>query len=97
MVLLVVDALRYDFAVWDEQLENVGPNVARPAAANRLPVLRRLLREQPNQSLLLPCWADPPTTTMQRIKGFTTGSLPTFLDMGSNFDATAIQVRVSPS
>ncbi|KAL7017327.1 hypothetical protein ACKWTF_010317 [Chironomus riparius] len=29
--------------------------------------------------------ADPPTTTLQRLKGITTGSLPTFIDMGSNF------------
>lgn len=29
--------------------------------------------------------ADPPTTTLQRLKGMTTGSLPTFIDMGSNF------------
>ena len=29
--------------------------------------------------------ADPPTTTMQRLKGLTTGSLPTFIDMASNF------------
>ena len=29
--------------------------------------------------------ADPPTSTMQRLKGITTGSLPTFIDVGSNF------------
>ena len=29
--------------------------------------------------------ADPPTTTLQRLKGLTTGSLPTFIDLGSNF------------
>lgn len=29
--------------------------------------------------------ADPPTTTLQRLKGLTTGSLPTFIDIGSNF------------
>ena len=29
--------------------------------------------------------ADPPTTTQQRLKGLTTGSLPTFIDIGSNF------------
>lgn len=32
--------------------------------------------------------ADAPTTTLQRLKGITTGSLPTFIDVGSNF-ATA--------
>ena len=29
--------------------------------------------------------ADPPTTTMQRLKGLTTGSLPTFIDVSANF------------
>lgn len=29
--------------------------------------------------------ADAPTTTLQRLKGITTGSLPTFIDIGSNF------------
>ena len=28
--------------------------------------------------------------TMQRLKGLTTGSLPTFIDVGSNFGSTAI-------
>lgn len=34
--------------------------------------------------------ADAPTTTMQRLKALTTGSLPTFIDIGSNFAGTAI-------
>ena len=34
--------------------------------------------------------ADPPTTTMQRLKGLTTGSLPTFIDLSSNFGSYAI-------
>ena len=34
--------------------------------------------------------ADPPTTTMQRLKALTTGSLPTFVDAGSNFASSAI-------
>ena len=34
--------------------------------------------------------ADPPTTTMQRLKGLTTGSLPTFIDLSSNFGSYEI-------
>lgn len=34
--------------------------------------------------------ADAPTTTMQRLKALTTGSFPTFIDVGSNFASTAI-------
>jgi len=35
-------------------------------------------------------WADPPTTTLQRLKGLTTGSLPTFIDASSNFASSEI-------
>lgn len=35
-------------------------------------------------------FSDPPTTTLQRLKGITTGSLPTFIDMGSNFGGSSI-------
>ena len=45
---------------------------------------------QAGHSLLFRFVADPPTTTMQRLKGLTTGSLPTFVDAGSNFAAAAI-------
>ena len=33
---------------------------------------------------------DPPTVTMQRLKGMTTGGLPTFIDMRENFESSAI-------
>lgn len=34
--------------------------------------------------------ADPPTTTQQRIKGLTTGSLPTFIDIKNSFASKQI-------
>ena len=37
--------------------------------------------------------ADPPTTTMQRLKGLTTGSLPTFIDMASNFGSHEVSFQ----
>ena len=46
--------------------------------------------ERPENALLLPFIADPPTTTLQRLKGLTTGTLPTLIDAGSNFAGTAI-------
>lgn len=42
----------------------------------------RLLKDEPDHSLLAKFYADPPTTTMQRLKGLTTGGLPTFMDAG---------------
>lgn len=46
--------------------------------------------QQPETAFLLPFIADPPTATLQRLKGLTTGTLPTFIDLGSNFGGEAI-------
>lgn len=53
-----------------------------------MPVFKRLLVQEPEHSRFMKLVADAPTTTLQRLKGITTGSLPTFIDIGSNF-ATA--------
>jgi len=34
--------------------------------------------------------ADPPTVTMQRLKGLTTGGLPTFADISGSFGGASI-------
>lgn len=48
------------------------------------------MNEQPKHSRLMKFIADAPTTTLQRLKGITTGSLPTFIDIGSNFASPEI-------
>lgn len=45
------------------------------------------LERRPRNSRLARFVADAPTTTMQRLKGLTTGGLPTFVDYGRSFDA----------
>ncbi|XP_069780362.1 GPI ethanolamine phosphate transferase 3 isoform X2 [Narcine bancroftii] len=84
-VLLVIDALRFDFA-----RSNPGNQNPRPYE-NKLEVIHRYVASQPQHARLFPFRADPPTTTMQRIKGLTTGTLPTFMDVGSNFASPAIE------
>ncbi|MCJ1258913.1 mannose-ethanolamine phosphotransferase gpi13 [Lignoscripta atroalba] len=82
-VVVVVDALRYDFTV---------PFQGQPHYFhNALRVLHETASETPQNAFLLPFIADPPTTTLQRLKGLTTGTLPTFIDAGSNFAGTAIE------
>lgn len=54
--------------------------------ANKLPIIRDTLQREPEHGFLYKFIADPPTTTMQRIKGFTTGGMPTFIDAADNFD-----------
>lgn len=83
-VLLIIDALKMDFARFDPN------NTAPRPYENKLPVLEETVSARPSHSRLYPFRADPPTTTMQRIKGFTTGSLPTFVDVGNNFASSAI-------
>lgn len=79
MLLLVIDALKYDFGLYD-------PNNEQPLAyQNKMPIIQQLLKEQPENTRFIRFVADPPTTTLQRLKALTTGSLPTFIDVGSNF------------
>ncbi|KAF2231998.1 GPI ethanolamine phosphate transferase 3 [Viridothelium virens] len=86
-VVLIVDALRYDFTVpyrpedYDKQPHHFH---------NAFPILHTTSSKQPQNAFLRPFIADPPTTTLQRLKGLTTGTLPTFIDAGSNFAGTAI-------
>uniref|UniRef100_A0A8D2Q779 Phosphatidylinositol glycan anchor biosynthesis class O n=1 Tax=Varanus komodoensis TaxID=61221 RepID=A0A8D2Q779_VARKO len=84
-VLVLIDALAFEFARFEP-----ARRAPRPFE-NRLPVLHELARRQPRHGRLFRFRADPPTTTMQRIKGLTTGSLPTFVDAGSNFASYAVQ------
>ena len=80
-VVIVIDALRYDFTVPHEQREHY---------LNSFPILHETAVNSPQNAFLLPFIADPPTTTLQRLKALTTGTLPVLLDAGSNFAGTAI-------
>jgi phosphatidylinositol glycan class O len=87
-VVIIVDALRYDFTVpWSPK----HPQQASQHFHNALPIFWDTAVAEPENAFLLPFIADPPTTTLQRLKGLTTGTLPTFIDAGSNFAGTAIE------
>ncbi|PGH31283.1 phosphatidylinositol glycan, class O [[Emmonsia] crescens] len=86
-IVIIIDALRYDFTVpFRPTVEGQQPHLFH----NNFPVLYETALESPDKAFLLPFIADPPTTTLQRLKGLTTGTLPTFIDAGSNFAGTAI-------
>jgi len=83
-VFLIIDALRFDF---------VSPEPPLPLSPYHHHVLTlpaQLTSAHPNKSFIFNAYADPPTTTLQRIKGLTTGSLPTFVDIGNNFGGSSI-------
>ncbi|XP_053966273.1 GPI ethanolamine phosphate transferase 3 [Anastrepha ludens] len=84
VIILVIDALKYEFGVYKENLTNPLP------FENKLTIIHDLIENSPDNARLMRFKADPPTTTLQRLKGLTTGSLPTFVDMGSNFASPEI-------
>jgi GPI ethanolamine phosphate transferase 3 subunit O len=83
-VFIIIDALRFDFLTPDP------PIPPSPYHHNVLTLPRELTAARPKNSFLFNAYADPPTTTLQRIKGLTTGSLPTFVDLGNNFGGSSI-------
>ncbi|GAB1320164.1 mannose-ethanolamine phosphotransferase gpi13 [Madurella fahalii] len=80
-VVVVIDALRYDFTV---PVEDNAP------FHNAFPFMYETAVREPRNAFLRPFIADPPTSTLQRLKGLTTGTLPTLVDLGSSFSGTAI-------
>ncbi|XP_032520178.2 GPI ethanolamine phosphate transferase 3 isoform X1 [Danaus plexippus] len=85
VAFILVDALRYDFTEYDENKE-------KPLFYhNQLPIIQKIVKKWPKRSRIFRFMADPPTTTLQRLKALITGSLPTFIDMSSNFGAIEIQ------
>ncbi|KAK1945478.1 GPI ethanolamine phosphate transferase 3 [Phytophthora citrophthora] len=83
IVFVVIDALRFDFAATGSSAQHSS------FYSDRLPIFNDTLTHEPEHSLLLKFVADPPTMTMQRLKGLTTGSLPTFLDIKDNMAASS--------
>jgi len=81
-VIIVIDALRFDF---------MAPStVKNKPFSNVMKTTQNVLKYEAQNSRLYKFVADPPTTTLQRLKGLTTGSLPTFVDAGANFASSEI-------
>ena len=83
-VIIIIDALRFDF---------ISPDPPQPRSPHYHGVLKlpaQLTSTQPRHSFIFNTFSDPPTTTLQRIKGITTGSLPTFVDIGSSFGGSVV-------
>ena len=63
VVFMVIDALRYDFIRWQDE-----PSTRNKYHHNQLTHVRDLLEGTKGNSLLYQFMADPPTTTLQRLK-----------------------------
>ena len=86
-VLFIIDALREDMVTLQDR-DCDSPICTY--AHNQMPKLQRLLRDNSSQTALFVFEADAPTVTSQRLKGLTTGGLPTFIDISSNFGSDVI-------
>lgn len=87
MAIIVVDALRFDFAL-KHLPKSVGARLLyeNQNEQNRYDrVGGNMTNAVRGQSQLFKFVADPPTVTMQRLKGLTTGGLPTFADISGSF------------
>ncbi|XP_024356410.1 uncharacterized protein [Physcomitrium patens] len=85
VIIIVIDALRFDFVAPSSHF----PGESQPWM-DKLRVLQKLYKEENGSARIFKFVADPPTTTLQRLKGLTTGGLPTFVDIGDSFGAPAI-------
>jgi phosphatidylinositol glycan class O len=70
--------LRFDFVTPNP------PSPASPFYHHILTLPQELTKKRPKHSFIFNSYADPPTTTLRCIKAITTGSLPTFVDLGNN-------------
>uniref|UniRef100_A0A8R7UCK1 GPI ethanolamine phosphate transferase 3 n=1 Tax=Triticum urartu TaxID=4572 RepID=A0A8R7UCK1_TRIUA len=84
LVIVVLDALRFDFVAPSTFFEEKQPWM------DKLQVLQKLAADEKNSARIFKALADPPTTSLQRLKALTTGGLPTFIDVGNSFGAPAI-------
>ncbi|XP_038976418.1 GPI ethanolamine phosphate transferase 3-like isoform X1 [Phoenix dactylifera] len=84
LVIIILDALRFDFLAPSSFFAEAKPWM------DKLRVLQKLASGEGSSARIFKAIADPPTTSLQRLKGLTTGGLPTFIDVGNSFGAPAI-------
>ncbi|KAF8825003.1 hypothetical protein HHX47_DHR7000652 [Lentinula edodes] len=90
-VILIVDSLRFDFIAPAPFIPSSNSTEFSAHHHSILTLPSLLTNAHPRNSFIFNSYPDPPTTTLQRIKGLTTGSLPTFVDLGSNFGGSEIE------
>ncbi|OAF69799.1 Glycosylphosphatidylinositol-anchor biosynthesis protein 7 [Intoshia linei] len=83
-ILIIIDGLRYDFAMWNE----TNP---KESYKNRLSILKNLLKF-PKKCQLYKIKCDAPTTTTQRIKAISTGTIPSLVEISQNFISDSVQI-----
>jgi phosphatidylinositol glycan class O len=88
--IFIVDALRLDFVVKKSNTNDNTINYLDSPFNQFKNIHYLLMQNNASQSILFGFKADPPKEISQRLKGLTTGTLPTFIDFGSNFNSSRI-------
>uniref|UniRef100_A0AC35G7X6 GPI ethanolamine phosphate transferase 3 n=1 Tax=Panagrolaimus sp. PS1159 TaxID=55785 RepID=A0AC35G7X6_9BILA len=86
-IWLIIDALRHDFIL---PIDSTKISYNEKYFHGQMPAVSKLLESEPLNARLFHFIADAPTTTLQRLKALTTGTLPTFIEAGDNFGGTEI-------
>ncbi|TVU22403.1 hypothetical protein EJB05_32096, partial [Eragrostis curvula] len=81
LVIVVLDALRFDFVAPSTFFQG-GTSEEAAVDGQSLQVLQELAADEKTSARIFKALADPPTTSLQRLKALTTGGLPTFIDVG---------------
>ncbi len=81
--LFIIDALRYDHVAFNNNGDDNNTN----GVFNQFKFIHQLLENNSSQTYFNKFYADPPTVTSQRLKGLMSGVMPTFLEIGNNFNS----------
>ena len=80
VIHLVLDALKFEFLIPHKNC-----NQDTEHHRNNFPFLHSLIENEPNNTVVLELYSDPPTVTQQRIKSILVGNIPPFIDITKNF------------
>ncbi|CAG9472211.1 unnamed protein product [Plasmodium vivax] len=96
IVILLIDALRFDFTLYDpnykkEQENDESGDEEKNTSKevryfqNNMMHLHHMLKTEKDKTMLFRFQADAPTVTTSRIKSMVIGSIPNYLDVNENF------------
>ncbi|ANQ10842.1 Uncharacterized protein PCOAH_00055530 [Plasmodium coatneyi] len=96
IVVLLIDALRFDFTLYDpnykkeiENDESIDERKNTPKEVrffqNNMMNLHHMLKTEKDKTMLFLFEADAPTVTTSRLKSMVIGSIPNYLDLNENF------------
>lgn len=100
IVILLLDALRFDFILFDPEYEKkqkekqITPSQGKNQEEikyflNNMPKIHEILKKEKRNSLLFRLDADPPTITTSRLKSILVGTFSSFLDINENFSPSS--------